>query len=272
MGFGAFDCNIVCVCVCVSVCVGVCVCVWSDVTQRGAWVASCQSMLARPSGKDYHCPSLTLFHKTFPSMVAEGVNDWSLWLSAATCCFSLSVVTATFRWDFLSQGTESFWFVRAIFKPMLTLAEARTTHKGLLQRRLDEDIYWIVPHVPPTTQSVKGPNWTEMTLFLDLFVLAVILLWGEKKQSWPPCLRMIGLQQTTVGARPVLYMYTVIWIPQNRAGYVINIWRPVKLRTSVGQSIIQHITSKIQIQFDDTRHFKSQEDLEAGEAEIKRNS
>ena len=35
---------------------------------------------------------------------------------------------------------------------------ARTAHKGLLQKRLEEDLCWIFPHVPLTTQSVKGLN------------------------------------------------------------------------------------------------------------------
>ena len=40
-------------------------------------------------------------------------------------------------------------------------AHARTTNKGLLQKRLEEDLCWIVPHIPPTTKSVKELNWTE---------------------------------------------------------------------------------------------------------------
>ena len=34
--------------------------------------------------------------------------------------------------------------------------------KGLLQKRLAENLCWIVPHDPPLTQSVKGLNWTEL--------------------------------------------------------------------------------------------------------------
>ena len=41
-------------------------------------------------------------------------------------------------------------------------AHAKTAYKGLLQKRLEEDLCWIVPHVPPATQSVKGLNWTEL--------------------------------------------------------------------------------------------------------------
>ena len=43
-------------------------------------------------------------------------------------------------------------------------SHARTAHKDLLQKRLREDLCWIVPHVPPTTQSVKTPelNWAEI--------------------------------------------------------------------------------------------------------------
>ena len=36
--------------------------------------------------------------------------------------------------------------------------------KASLQKRLEEDLCWIVPHVPSTTQSVKGLNWTELIL------------------------------------------------------------------------------------------------------------
>ena len=41
-------------------------------------------------------------------------------------------------------------------------AHARTVHKGLLQKRLEEDLCWIVSRVPLMTQSVKGLNWTEL--------------------------------------------------------------------------------------------------------------
>ena len=41
-------------------------------------------------------------------------------------------------------------------------AHARAAHKGLLQKSLEEDLCWIVPRVPPTTQSVRRLNWTEL--------------------------------------------------------------------------------------------------------------
>ena len=44
---------------------------------------------------------------------------------------------------------------------MMTIQEHRAAQKGLLQNRLEEDPCWKVPHVPPTTQSVKGLSWTE---------------------------------------------------------------------------------------------------------------
>ena len=37
-------------------------------------------------------------------------------------------------------------------------ARALTAHKGLLQKRPEEDFCRIVPHVTPTTQSVKELN------------------------------------------------------------------------------------------------------------------
>ena len=42
-------------------------------------------------------------------------------------------------------------------------AHARTAHMGLLQKRPEENICWIVPHVPPTIKSLKGLSWTEST-------------------------------------------------------------------------------------------------------------
>ena len=35
-------------------------------------------------------------------------------------------------------------------------AYARTAHKGLLQKRLEEDLCWIVPHVPPDDPISQG--------------------------------------------------------------------------------------------------------------------
>ena len=39
---------------------------------------------------------------------------------------------------------------------------AGTAHNGFLQKRLEEDLCSIVPHVSPTTKSVIGLNWTEL--------------------------------------------------------------------------------------------------------------
>ena len=40
------------------------------------------------------------------------------------------------------------------------LAHARTAHKGLLQKRLEEDLCWIVPHVP--RRPSRSRDWTEL--------------------------------------------------------------------------------------------------------------
>ena len=37
-------------------------------------------------------------------------------------------------------------------------AQAKTAHDGLLQKGLEEDLCWIIFHVPPMTQSVMGLN------------------------------------------------------------------------------------------------------------------
>ena len=41
-------------------------------------------------------------------------------------------------------------------------AHARTAHNGLRRNKLEENLCWIVPHVPSTTQSVEGLNRTEL--------------------------------------------------------------------------------------------------------------
>ena len=43
-------------------------------------------------------------------------------------------------------------------------AHARSAHKGLLKERLEEDLCWLVSHVPPASQSVKRLNWTELIM------------------------------------------------------------------------------------------------------------
>ena len=40
-------------------------------------------------------------------------------------------------------------------------AHARSAHKGLLQKRLEEDLCRIVPHVPPDDPIIQG---TELNL------------------------------------------------------------------------------------------------------------
>ena len=40
-------------------------------------------------------------------------------------------------------------------------AHARAAHKGLLRKGLEQGLCWIVPHVPLSSQSVKGLSWTD---------------------------------------------------------------------------------------------------------------
>ena len=44
----------------------------------------------------------------------------------------------------------------------LSQDHARTAHKGLLQKRLEEDICWIIPHVPPGRPNWLR-DWTELS-------------------------------------------------------------------------------------------------------------
>ena len=58
-----------------------------------------------------------------------------------------------------------------------SLPRARTAHKGLLQERLDEDLCWMVLHVPPKIQSVTGLNWAEYVCESNLSNL-------ERNENW----------------------------------------------------------------------------------------
>ena len=53
---------------------------------------------------------------------------------------------------------------------------ARAAHNGLLQKRLEENLCWIVSHFPLTTSSVKGLNWTGVSP--DLYTLWMFIYWG----------------------------------------------------------------------------------------------
>ena len=53
-------------------------------------------------------------------------------------------------------------------------APARIAYNGLLLQRLEEDLCWIVPHVPPTTISAR--DWTELNSLLSLYVMLFICL------------------------------------------------------------------------------------------------
>ena len=44
---------------------------------------------------------------------------------------------------------------------------ARPTHKGLLQKRLGEDLCWIVPRVTLTTQLVKGLHFGQTMVWVE---------------------------------------------------------------------------------------------------------
>ena len=55
-----------------------------------------------------------------------------------------------------------------------TPADARTAHNGLLQRRMEEDPCWIVPHAPPKTQSVKRLNRTDISRSSSMNMLHAI--------------------------------------------------------------------------------------------------
>ena len=70
------------------------------------------------------------------------------------------------------SGHLAGWATPWSAEEMLDRQHARNAHKGLLQKRLEENLCWIIPHAPPTTQSVKGLNWIKLNPF-KTFVLTI---------------------------------------------------------------------------------------------------
>ena len=52
-------------------------------------------------------------------------------------------------------------------------AHAKTAYDGLPRERLEEDLCWILPHVPLTTQLVKEMNWTKAKIVFTMGAAAV---------------------------------------------------------------------------------------------------
>ena len=68
----------------------------------------------------------------------------------------------------------------------------RTANNGLLQKRLEEDLQWIVPYVPVMTQSVKGLNWTGLQLDISLKIGYVMkMAWMSQ---WVVSLLDLGME------------------------------------------------------------------------------
>ena len=65
-------------------------------------------------------------------------------------------------------------------------AHCTAAHKGLLQKRLEEDLCWIVPRVLPTIRSGKGLNWTELC--------AITLVWKHHNMQDPTRARLLWVQ------------------------------------------------------------------------------
>ena len=62
-------------------------------------------------------------------------------------------------------------------------AHARTAHKGLLLKRLEEDLCWIIPHVPLTTQLVKGLTELVICSQAELIIFGLkcsALVWQQQ--------------------------------------------------------------------------------------------
>ena len=117
-------------------------------------------------------------------------------------------------------------------------ANARTAHGGLLQKRLEEDLCWIIPHLPPTTQLVKRLNWSESFLWCvfgsvlsDISEFGNVSLcstWNTGLSCWwlPSDSQRLWVQ-FTFQSRSILhatiYFHEKCWSP-SPAGKILCLW------------------------------------------------
>ena len=134
----------ICVCVCVCVCVWVCVCVH---------VHAC----IQKSCALYWHKKINL-HKHL-QLTCNILRDMPLTQILDIHCnieYMNKYIQRYTVWGHFDQNR-----LQTFVPSDALLAHARTVRNVLLQERLEEDLCWIVPHVPPMTKLVKGLNWTE---------------------------------------------------------------------------------------------------------------
>ena len=94
-------------------------------------------------------------------------NPHFLLLLCSFCCCRL-------QWVILEVFLKIFWMLVSVIVMFLQLLQSLRddsakilfqSQNGLLQKSLEEDLCWIIPHVPTTTQSVRGLKWTDCNPF-----------------------------------------------------------------------------------------------------------
>ena len=58
-------------------------------------------------------------------------------------------------------------------------AYSTTAPNGLPQKRLEKDLYWIVPHVPQTTLWFKELNWTTSYIISGQMTRGTLATWSK---------------------------------------------------------------------------------------------
>ena len=93
----------------------------------------------------------------------------------------------------------------------------------VFQKRLEEDLCWTVPHVPPTTQSAKGLNWTEpkedilicrhcrqsTTGTVREFVTSWLTRWTVHRVAKGPSTGLVQMKER-FSVLPSLHLYRVV--------------------------------------------------------------
>ena len=143
-------------------------------------------------------------------------------------------------------------------------AIAKSAHDGLLQKRLEEDLCWLILQVPPKTQSVKGWNWTELCM-ATVWLKWMIILWKSVFQSKlsphfsadPVMCRLDQSQRRNRTARMSWSMsLTVPWLggmsgsPQGTSGQMTVLWLFWEILTGAcgGRGEVQRLTCSSNIQ------------------------
>ena len=108
---------------------------------------------------------LIAYTKQSYHLLDESEGEWLFWQTVSKRIY----ITFKLEWLFFDKAVlKGFTLVL-----QLSLCSARTAQDGLLQKRPEEDLCWIVPPDSLMTQLVKGLTGTELSKYLIKILIDV---------------------------------------------------------------------------------------------------